>query len=114
MTGHVIFKLRYNQIYQLKTTYYIDDFLTTFISLVYRSGYISSRSERSDYERDYRDTPPRVGGNPGGVSSSSRRRNSRDVDYGGQDYDYQRRDKRSDRLKESRHGKFLFPFFFHE
>jgi len=69
-----------------------------------RSGYISSRSERSDYERDYRDTPPRVGGNPGGVSSSSRRRNSRDVDYGGQDYDYQRRDKRSDRLKESRHG----------
>merc|ERR1719436_658029 len=29
-----------------------------------RSGYISSRSERSDYERDYRDTPPRVGGNP--------------------------------------------------
>merc|ERR1719382_2171916 len=69
-----------------------------------RSGYISSRSERSDYERDYRDTPPRVGGNPGGVSGSSRRRNSRDVDYGGQDYDYQRRDKRSDRLKESRHG----------
>merc|ERR1719476_145173 len=33
-----------------------------------RSGYMSSRSERSDYERDYRDTPPRSGGNPGGVS----------------------------------------------
>ena len=82
--------------------------LITFISLVYRSGYISSRSERSDYERDYRDTPPRVGGNPGGVSGSSRRRNSRDVDYGGQDYDYQRRDKRSDRLKESRHGKYFW------
>merc|ERR1719187_657701 len=61
----------------------------------------SSRSERSDYEHDYRDTPPRDGG---GSGNGNRRRNSRDVDYGGQDYDYHRRSKRSDRLKESRHG----------
>merc|ERR1739844_342059 len=56
----------------------------------------SSRSERSDYERDYRDTPPR--------DHHHRRRSSRDMEYpgSGQEYDY-RRDKRSDRVKD-RHG----------
>ena len=60
----------------------------------------SSRSERSDYEREYRNTPPR---------DNNRRRSSRDEDFpgSGRDYahDYSRRDKRSDRVKE-RHGKF--------
>jgi len=58
----------------------------------------SSRSERSDYEREYRNTPPR---------DNNRRRSSRDEDFpgSGRDYahDYSRRDKRSDRVKE-RHG----------
>ena len=65
----------------------------------------SSRSERSDYERDYRDTPPR---------DHHRRRSSRDMEYpgSGQEYDY-RRDKRSDRVKD-RHGKCDFSqAFFH-
>ena len=59
----------------------------------------SSRSERSDYERDYRDTPPR--------DHPPRRRSSRDMEYpgSGQEYDYNRRDKRSDRVKDNRHGE---------
>ena len=56
----------------------------------------SSRSERSDYERDYRETPPR----------ENRRRDSRDMDYpgSGQEYDY-RKDKRNDRIKDRQHGE---------
>merc|ERR1712008_119256 len=75
--------------------------------IVHQTGQVTFRQEVKEAMMSViTETPPRVGGNPGGVtgSGSSRRRNSRDVDYGGQDYDYQRRDKRSDRLKESRHG----------
>ena len=78
-----------------------DNCLFAFIYFTFKILYFlrySSRSERSDYEREYRNTPPR----------DNRRRSSRDEDFpgSGRDYahDYSRRDKRNDRVKE-RHGK---------
>ena len=96
----MIFYIRFTQNTSLWSKLFCTEqcaFLYFLLKILYFLRY-SSRSERSDYEREYRNTPPR----------DNRRRSSRDEDFpgSGRDYahDYSRRDKRNDRVKE-RHGK---------